>query len=287
MPTRLHIVHTHCINEQTLQTLIDLTEKCKQVDGNVIGIYEPLLAQNRPQSINLLAYHQGALIGFLSVFFFYEHAAEVIIIIDPNFRLKGIAKQLLEKAQPTLSQYPLKQLIFPSPHKLNSTWFEKKNFHYRNTEYEMQVDLTAHTAEPSGLLHLSLASEADISILSAIDKACFLLHHPDMIKRFQSLLNQNNYALYIAYKDGVPVGKVHMHFAFPKVRLSDIAIIPRLQGQGLGYQLLQQCIHQLQAKQFKIALLNVETDNQRALNLYQRAGFYIINAQDYWEKEIV
>lgn len=282
----IQIVHTHQLNTQLLKAVETLAKKCKTADGNRIGIYEHLLCQNRPQSINLLAYDAQKLIGFLSVFFFYEHASEIVLMVAPKYRQKGIATQLLQKAQPTLDPYALQQLIFPAPHQLNAEWFRAHHYRYRNTEYEMQAILDNPLPKHNSPLTLRRATAADIPILSAIDQACFKIQHADMTKRFNSLLSQTNYVLYIAYKDGIPVGKVHMYLTPPKARLSDIAIIPRLQGQGLGHELLQHCLHNLQEQKYTHILLNVETDNQRALNLYTRVGFSLLNAQDYWERDI-
>jgi len=287
---QLHIVHTHQVNPRTLKAVEALAKKCKMTDGYRIGIYEHIICQNRPQSINLLAYDAHKLIGFLSVFFFYEHACEIVLMIAPKYRHNGIATQLLEKAQPTLAPYALQQLIFPAPHQINTPWFQGHNYRYRNTEYEMQAVLNKPLSIPP-LISLTLrrATEADIPILSAIDKACFKIAPVDMVKRFKNLLNQPSYVLYVAYKDSdaLPVGKVHMYLTPPKVRLSDIAIIPKLQGQGLGHALLQLCLHKLQEQKYTHILLNVETDNQRALRLYTQVGFSLLNAQDYWEKDLI
>jgi len=286
---QLHIVHTHQINAITLTAIEALAKKCRRVDGYQIGIYEHIICQNRPQSINLLAYDAHQLIGFLSVFFFYEHACEIVLMIAPKYRHKGIATQLLQKMQPTLAPYALQQLIFPTPHKINTPWFQDHHYRYRNTEYEMQAILNKPVSIPSpSSLTLRRATEADIPVLSAIDQECFKITHVDMVKRFKNLLKQPNYVLYVVYKntDAPPIGKVHMYLTPPKVRLSDIAIIPQLQGQGLGHELLQHCLYKLQEQGYTHILLNVETDNQRALHLYTQVGFSLLNAQDYWERDI-
>jgi putative acetyltransferase len=58
-------------------------------------------------------------------------------------------------------------------------------------------------------------------------------------------------------------------------RLDNFAIRPEFQGQGWGAHLLQEIIAELQSQGIKRIDLIVESDNTRAIRLYQKLGFEI------------
>ena len=93
---------------------------------------------------------------------------------------------------------------------------------------------------------------------------------PPVVERFHLLLNDTNYQLFIAQKGGAPVGKAHVHYQHDSTRLTDIAILPALQGKGLGSALLAHCINGCLSINRSIISLDVETTNHQALNLYTR-----------------
>ena len=89
----------------------------------------------------------------------------------------------------------------------------------------------------------------------------------------------------VAVKDQIPVGKAQLRWD-AETTLSDIAVLPQLQGQGIGRSLIAHGINLSLGEGKTIQGLDVETRNQRALNLYTRLGFYIQNSCDFWRIDI-
>lgn len=88
------------LSSEQLEALLALRFDCQAFDGNMTPIYPHLLAFERPHAGNFLYYHNGLLIGFLAVFFFYEQAVEISLLVHPRWRKKGIAQQLLKACYP-------------------------------------------------------------------------------------------------------------------------------------------------------------------------------------------
>lgn len=220
--------------------------------------------------------------GFLSVYFFYSNACEVSVIVAPSHRRQGIAKRLLQTVMPLLLAKQMDTLLFSSPAEINEQWLSPMGFIYHNSEYQMQ----RHSFEPILLtkhrLHVRKATEKDILDLCAIDELCFPEEQDDMLARFNSLLNENNYTILLAFYQEKSVGKAHIRWQTDSAILSDIAIHPHSQGQGLGSELLSYCINHALSLGTTNLILDVETSNQNALNLYIRHDFKTINATDYW-----
>lgn len=74
------------------------------------------MKQHRSLPTSFLYYQNGSLIGFLSVYFFYDDAVEVAVLVSPQYRRQGIAKQLIKEALPLIKSQNYFNLIFHAPH---------------------------------------------------------------------------------------------------------------------------------------------------------------------------
>lgn len=274
------------LNEQQLKDLKQLATACKDIDGSTPNLYMHLLAQQRSLPANNLYYENERLIGFLSYYFFYEDAVEVALLVHPSFRRNEVARQLIHSILPILKSYNVKRLIFTSPAKKNATWLMGHGFTYLHSEYNMLRNELSPLLNYNHYLTFRNANTDDISILYALDEACFPKKQVESADHFQNLLNDRNYEVIIASQNNNPIGKAHIRWESNGVTLSDIAIHPDFQGKGFGTSLIAHCIN-LALSNGKVPIsLDVETHNQRALNLYTRLGFLIQNASDYWEINI-
>lgn len=276
------LIRTHQLDNHQLHELDVLSAHCKEVDSNIIAVYQHLLKKDRTISCSLLEYKKQQLIGFLSIFFFYENICEISIMVDPAYRRRGIATKMLHEIAPVICDENIGILTFSSPHQLNNAWLSEKGFEYQGSEYQMHRHLT----EPQQILSKSvtfrMATQSDIPTLCEIDNTCFPKEKVDMPMRFEAILADSTYTVFLAIQNGVPVGKAHLFWQNDHVRLTDIAIIPRVQGHGFGTALISHCLNYCLLANKPHVILEVETSNQNALNLYTRLEFTISNAHDYW-----
>ncbi len=265
-----------------LQDINQLHQHCKQADGNAISIYKHLIEKRHPLACNVLCYQDNNLIGYLRTYFFYADACEVALMVDPNYRHQGIATQLLREIIPLLQQENIASLIFSTPPKIYETWLKNLKFTYRNSEYQMQYDRhqAGHFEIKPALVRR--ANEEDIPALCAIDDACFPSKKPDADAVFRSLLYMPNCELLVLVLDGEAIGKAHIFTESDRVRLTDIGILPKAQGQGLSVALVKHCINHALVRNKTRIFLDVETTNERAIKLYTKLGFIITNSLDYW-----
>jgi ribosomal protein S18 acetylase RimI-like enzyme len=279
------ITTTNLMTQRQLNKLKLLIAQCKRVDGSAPNIYTHLLAQKRALPASLLYYNkQQQLVAFLSAFFFYDDACEVALMVSPTARGRGIAKKLITAVLPLVTSQNLTTMIFSSPGKRNDNWLLPRGFKFTHTEYHMQrkcLNTVLMDAYPSMIF--KEAEEDMIPSFCALDQVCFPKEHNDNPTHFHSLLlNKEEYQLFAAYIDGRMVGKAHLRWTAKAVTFSDIAILPEMQGQGLGSALLAYCLN-FAIKQGKTRLLlDVEATNERALKLYTNFGFVIDNTCDYW-----
>lgn len=276
------LIYNNQLTNIQLHAVDILSASCRAVDGGIPTLYRHILEQKRVTENNILYYQNDNLVGFLSVYFFYTDACEISLMVAPTHRRQGIAKQLLQAIMPLLIAKQMNTLIFSTPTVVNEAWLSRLGLHYQSSEYQMQRNSYEPILITKHALTIRKATVEDISALCDIDALCFAKEHSNMPTRFTNLMDDSNYTLLLALHDDEAVGKAHLRWQTDSVILSDIAIIPRYQGQGWGSELLAYCInHVLTLGKTKL-LLDVETSNHNALSLYTRHGFKLANASDYW-----
>lgn len=276
------IICNNQLNDSQLNAVNRLAELCHEADKGVPKNYHHLLTQKRTTENNVLYFQEDNLLGFLSVYFFYDDACEISLMVDPTHRRQGIARQLLRTIMPLLKAKDIKTLIFSAPPTIDKIWLSRLGFSYQNSEYQMQ----RHSYEPILIANPELtvrkASLEDIPALCVIDEACFPKHQANMIQRFNNLFNDSNYTILIALINETAVGKAHIRWQTNGAIFSDIAILPHYQHQGWGGELLAYCINHALILGKTNLILDVETSNRNALKLYTRHGFKTTNINDYW-----
>jgi len=274
--------NTNQVDAFQLKQLEQLRVLCKTTDGSTPNLYTHILEQPRVFPASLLYYEQGQLIGFLGTYFFYEDAVEISLLINPFYRRRGIARTLINSILPLIKSQNYHKLIFSNPAQINSEWLHALGFSYMHSEYYMERDdlnPLLHYKQP---LTFHTATVTDIPLLCEFDAACFPTKEVDSTERFQHLIDGREYQIIIAYQDNHPVGKAHLRWQPQGATLSDIAVLPVHQGNGLGTSLITYCINLALSEGKPHLNLDVETHNERALKLYTRLGFLTQNACDYW-----
>nr|WP_278030603.1 GNAT family N-acetyltransferase [Legionella wadsworthii] len=277
---------TNQLNNEQLAELEQLKIACKKNDGSIPNFYTHLLVQKRTLPTILMYYDKQRLVGFLSVFFFYEDAVEVSLLVHPKYRRKGIAKKLLRNILPLVKEQGFYKLIFSNPANLNTQWLTGLGFSFLHSEYYMERNDLAPLLDYKKNLTFRTAVENDIPLLCILDEACFFKNHDELVPRFEHILSDRTYEIILAFEDNHLVGKAHLRWENHGATLSDIAVMPNRQGKGLGTALISHCINYALSEGKPELNLDVETHNQKALNLYTRLGFLTQNSCDYWEVDL-
>ncbi|MGQ3889335.1 GNAT family N-acetyltransferase [Legionella sp. CNM-1927-20] len=275
------LIRNRQLSTTQLEHVNKLAELCAVQDGGLPTLYQDILVKKRETESNILFYENEKLIGFLALYFFYEHACEASLLIAPNYRGQGIATQLFTQIISLLKQKKMTEVIISFPAAAAHPWLEAAGFTYHHSEYYM----IRHSYEPlligNPRLSIRKATLADLTDLCTIDAACFTVHQ-DMNERFAYLLNDNNHTILFALKNKIPIGKAHIQWKPDIAHFSDIAILPSHQRKGLGSELLAHCINEALSIGKITIDLSVEASNQKALKLYQKYNFKVKDKQDYW-----
>ena len=116
---------------------------------------------------------------------------------------------------------------------------------------------------------LRAMTTADITALCAIEQQ--VQYAPWTEKLFSDSLERH--VCWVAQKDQQVVGFFVVQFIVDEAHLLNIAVDPTQQKQGIGRVLLDNVQQQAIAKKANTIFLELRATNQRALALYQMAGF--------------
>jgi len=72
-------------------------------------------------------------------------------------------------------------------------------------------------------------------------------------------------------------------------KILGLCVVPELQGHGMGTKLLQAALHEARKMDCKQAVMLVEEGNEKAIRLYENAGFKKHGklTQKIWEKDVL
>ena len=277
------LVNNEQLTEAQQQALVALSACCQLTDGGLPVVYHQLLRQKRNSDNNVLFYRNQDLLGFLSVYFFYEKACEISLMVTPSHRRQGVSRLLLGTIIPLLEKKQMRTLIFSSSASAQNSWLAKKGFTYQQSDYHMVRQSYEPILISKPALHVRKADSTDLDALCQLDTLCFPAEKSNStLDRLNQLIKDNDYSVFVALQGERIVGKAHIRWQDDEALFSDIAITPSLQGQGLGSELLVFCINYALLQGEHRLSLDVGTSNKNALTLYQRHGFQNTETHDYW-----
>lgn len=130
----------------------------------------------------------------------------------------------------------------------------------------------------SEYVELRPASLADAGTILEIERACFhAIEETFNLRQIRSLIRNPRAAVLVATIDGDVVGwsvgltREHRHYRSGRVYA--VAIHPSARGRKLGQALTEGTLAELTAKGIRNVYLEVRSDNEAAIRLYQKLGF--------------
>lgn len=124
------------------------------------------------------------------------------------------------------------------------------------------------TAAPATL---RLASASDIKAIAQVEAACY----PDAWTEedISNFFSYDNATGILACINGVVAGFCLYETVGQRLHVTDIAVLPSVQGAGLGSLLMRQAIDTARALGRRRVTLEVRRSNEKAIRLYKRLGF--------------
>jgi GNAT superfamily N-acetyltransferase len=272
------------LSEPQIKDIKKLEDLCKEQDGLRGDVFlSNKLNFNKEMKCYFLLYEGETLISFISMFIPTTEEAEVSAYTLPDERQKGYFKLLLQKAIKEISNYGVKEMLFVHEPTSKSAKYilEKLNAKYDFSEYVLVYNST-NSLKCNSKLKLVPVQRENVDKIAAL--------HVDIFKKSlevgQTMVNRaldsEEMMPYMAKFNDEIIGVCNINLENNDGCICGLGISPKYQGHGYGKEMLNLLIEKLLSMDINDILLEVDSENNRAYNLYIKNGFHIRTQFDYY-----
>ncbi|MGG0643172.1 GNAT family N-acetyltransferase [Sporosarcina gallistercoris] len=265
---------------QQLEGIQQLQQQCEQHDSIELKLNWEMLRDRQDESMDFFVLKKDVLIAYLALYGFGS-TVEVCGMVKPEERRNGHFSTLWMQAQQTILEKGFAKVLFNAPGTSESAkkWMSGQSCTYSFSEFHMHWT-EKELADPENIV-LREATIEDKKFETALDAEAFSLTLEDAKSYYTQRLSRERERRYIIEAHGTPIGKIRVMRNPDESYLSGFAVLSECRGKGYGSQALQWVVKQEQSTGNTIKL-DVETQNDNALKLYERIGFVQKERQDYY-----
>ncbi|MFT3741273.1 MAG: GNAT family N-acetyltransferase [Gammaproteobacteria bacterium] len=284
------IIKTSRLDKSELRHIRLLADRAAARDGYKVKIYWHIVENRLTREFNDFFYYlDGNLIGYLAIYTFENHEAEMSAVVHPSFRRKGIFKKLLSEAVFEFKQRNINSCVWVCPRQspLNTEYLQAREAKYTFSQIEMMAQNEPEAAELPPI-SLQLATKEDLVTLAQLGSTSFNSSFTDTLQRFTENMTEKNRVAWLAsIPDHPNIGKIHVRYDVNKTAfIHDLCILPEFRGRRLAMSMILQTMRMLRNKGQRNFMLDVECHNEGALKLYEKCGFVTTAAFDFWQVEV-
>lgn len=290
------------LDAEDAKAIAGLEAVCVEADGTAFKLeldYKlGAAAQGRPHGEDwnideFMAYDGDRLVGYLGVNCFGGAGMppEAMGMVHPDYRRLGIFRALHNLALSEWRRRGVNAVLLLSDGQCASgqAFVKTTGAAYHHAEYEMYLrNEAAFAAWPEGGVDFRKATNADAGEV-ARQNAIYFGDEPgsgdetDSEPLLPEVEEQRGMTIYLAEAGGVAVGKVHLQLLNGLGGIFGLVVLPEQRGKGLGRAILLESVRRLWAAGAKEVMLQVATENENALHLYESCGFETTSTMEYFE----
>ena len=241
-------------------------------------------------AVQLVCYEESVLVGYVEM---QDHAPkqmEVCGMVHPDHRRRGVGRSLLAGAQSECRARGQSGflLVCEEAGPSGKGFASAARARYRYSEHRMELDAVRRPRPTSGPLRLRRAAEDDIADFVSIGAAAFRHDAADIPNRKERMtkgLADPHREYYLANLAAVPIGGLNVSLGPDESRafINAFGVLPEHQRRGHGRQMLTEIVDRVVADGWQHVMLEVQTDNRKALSLYQACGFRETTTYDFYQ----
>ncbi|MBA3825668.1 MAG: GNAT family N-acetyltransferase [Ktedonobacterales bacterium] len=262
-----------------------LATDCNALDGGQLRLNRELLLMRPTDSTrDWLWYADGTLLGCLLVFAFGPDEAELVGMVQSAHRRRGIFTQLYEAAHADCAARGFGQLLLmvERDQEAGHGFITHIGATFAHAEYAMELVTPPPTTLRHADLTLRAATPADAPAMTPILAAAFAEDEEDPADFARSMERNPHRRWLVALAGTTPIATMGLVGDTTETAIYGFAVQPAWQGRGFGRQILAQTVTRLLAEGTQHIILEVATENARALGLYLASGFRQVTAYEYY-----
>lgn len=281
------------LTEKEYKEISELEELCRSYDKTNLKLeldYKLNLSRNPKidlKAINeLLYYVDDILVAYLGISSFGgNNIAEINGMVHPEFRRKGLFKKLFDLAIGECHKRNFKKVLLLSDGNSNSGigFIKAIQGEYDFAEYRMKL-ISKNTLETTNSVSLRKAGKSDRKEIARQDAVCFnKLEECESSTEEVEAFNQIIYMVELKEK---VIGKIKVDYSENSAFICGFAIMPDFRGKGYGKAALKETLRLINERDIHEIELDVECENNSALNLYKACGFEEKAVMNYYKYSI-
>lgn len=244
----------------------------------------PAITDEAVKGFAVVAYADEELVGVVTAIDMIGiHSYEWSGLVSPHVRRSGIGKALLTVLNKNLevrgAESELALLVKVAPH--GKAFFEAERYEWNFSEAMLRADATSTKGDNK--VEIKPLSDEHESLTQILMNA-----FGDTEEEVQVVVNFNESNpirhIFVANVEGETVGTVTVVEEEDILWVTALATISDKQGQGIGSSMLDFVLAEAVNLGHQTVMLDVEIDNDRALSLYEKAGFSPVMQVDYYVK---
>ncbi len=267
------------LSRDALGAVAELEEAVVSADGGRLKLEWPALESG--DRVEALLWLEGRqLAGFLGLYAFIPEPIEMVGMVAPGWRRRGIGTALLDAALSACRERecgtPL--LVVPRSSVAGKSLALRHGGVLDHSEHAL-VLVGPPNHQPGGpRITLRPATGEDAAEVSRLLEAAFGLPAAGLSER----LGSGQEPTLLVESGGATVGTVRLTRHGEEAGIYGLAVNPAWQRRGIGRAVLEQVCEQLRREGARRVGLEVAVDNERALRLYTSVGFRAITIEDYY-----
>lgn len=285
------VKQTNRPNKDLIKQIKKVQSVCKkhdELEGDVF--LDGSINFNSDMNYVYVYYKDNRLVSFISLFAPTDKEVEVSAYTLPKYRKKGCFKELLSKVTAEIKKYEIKDLLFIcEPQSIDGLAVVKK----LESEYEFSEYLLGYNNESSNSkvevaseLEINKCEIEDLEKLIELNKTIFNETYEEsktmVVKTFESETREQ----YVASLNGELIGVVSTNIDDGECSIFGLGILEKHRGVGNGKAMVKLLLKQLENDNIEDIIIEVDSKNEIAYNLYISCGFEAEMTFDYYRKSI-
>nr|WP_275297785.1 GNAT family N-acetyltransferase [Clostridium sp. YIM B02551] len=277
------------LDENVIKSIRELEQVCKTYD-KLSGEMFLDNSLNFSKDVNniFLAYENNQLVSLINIFVPTRHEAELSAYTHPDYRNRGYFRELLTSVTSELKKYKVKRILFTCEAQclVAKDLIKKLGAKYAFTEYSLSYDFNHTENKILSSMKLSSPTIDDIPILISLGEDIFDENYEESKSIATKVFNAEDREQFLAEVDGKYIGMCSVRFENNEAMINGLGISPIYQGEGYGKDLVYSILNELIKRNIEKIAIEVDSDNDKAFNLYQKCGFKIETAFEYYKKNL-
>lgn len=230
---------------------------------------------------DFLYYENGTLVGYLLVDRHGTSEKELTGMVHPDHRHRGVFTEMLTAVKAEWQPRGTQKFILICEHASRSgqAFVTELGAQHEFSEYRMVLRTFHESRFSDERLFFRPATPNDMEALITIIAEDSHEEAKDVTPFVIGFLREPNCQVYMAVLGEAssgckkPIGCLRVYELDDEMGIYGFVVRPEYRGRGYGRQMLEETIRTLRATSSKLIMLEVDTQNTRAINLYRSCGF--------------